>query len=134
MSTATRHKNIETIKNFSRYLESRGAKSFLPDITDRVDLPSVTPDFDLDSLKFEISLDGQGYELKDVFDAVVPTEQTPYIFISKETISLLKYTTSPNFPKTGSPGAKRPQPKGFFSVFSRLKKRSLTRSFGLVSL
>ena len=81
MSTATRHKNIETIKNFSRYLESRGAKSFLPDITDRVDLPSVTPDFDLDSLKFEISLDGQGYELKDVFDAVVPTEQTPYIFI-----------------------------------------------------
>ena len=41
----------------------------------------MAPDFDLDSLKFEISLDGQGYELKDVFNNVVPNEQTPYIFL-----------------------------------------------------
>ena len=37
MSTPTRQKNIETIINFSQYLEDRGSKSFLPDITDKVD-------------------------------------------------------------------------------------------------
>ena len=81
MSSTTRQKNIESLINFSQYLKLNNFKSFLPDLTYRVDLPSVAPDFDLDRLKFEISLDGKGYELKDVFNNLVPNEQTPYIFI-----------------------------------------------------
>ena len=123
MSTATRHKNIETIKNFSRYLESRGAKSFLPDITDRVDLPSVTPDFDLDSLKFEISLDGQGYELKDVFDAVVPTEQTPYIFIIQGDDFFAKIYDQSEFPKDWLPRSEAAPTEGIFFRFQSFKKK-----------
>ena len=99
MSTATRQKNIETIINFSRYLEAHGSKSFLPDITDKVDLPSVAPDFDLDILKFEISLDGQGYELKDVFNNVVPNEQTPYIFLIQGGNFFAKIYEQSEFPK-----------------------------------
>ena len=99
MSTPTRQKNIETIINFSRYLEARGSKSFLPDITDKVDLPSVAPDFDLDSLKFEISLDGQGYELKDVFNNIVPNEQTPYIFLIQGGNFFAKIYEQSEFPK-----------------------------------
>lgn len=99
MSITTRQKNIESIKNFSQYIKSRGFKSFLPDITDRIDLPSVTPNFDLDSLKFEITLDGGAYEIKDVFNNVVPNEQTPYIFLIQDGIFFAKIYEHSKFPK-----------------------------------
>jgi len=94
-----RQKNIETLKNFSNHLVKYKFKSFLPNIIGIVDLPSTSPDFDLDSLKFELSLDGQGYEIKDVFNNVVPNEQTPYIFLIQGGEFFAKIYKQAKFPK-----------------------------------
>ena len=83
---STRTKNIETLKQYSNYLSTHQFQSFLSEIKEPLSLPNIdqVPQFKLERLKFELSLDGKNYELKDVFNNVVPTETIPYVFYKKK--------------------------------------------------
>ena len=120
MSSTTRQKNIETLINYSEYLKLNNFKSFLPDLTYRVDLPPVAPDFDLDSLKFELSLGREGYELKDVFNDLVPNEQTPYIFIIQGGEFFAKIYEQAKFPQDWVYPSSKPSSETE-GIFFRLK-------------
>ena len=83
---STRTKNIETLKQYSNYLSTHQFQSFLSEIKEPLRLSTIdqTPQLKLERLKFELSLEGNTYELKDVFNNVVPTETIPYVFYKKK--------------------------------------------------
>ena len=83
---SARTKNVETLKQYANYLSTHQFQSFLSEIKEPLRLSNIDqiPQFKLERLKFELSLEGKTYELKDVFNNVVPTETIPYVFYKKK--------------------------------------------------
>ena len=87
----TRSKNIRTLNEFNRYLKTQKLNNFLSDIKKEIlakqlVLPNINEisAFSLECLKFELSLDEKSYELKDVFNNIVPDEKIPYVYLIQD--------------------------------------------------